>query len=141
MNDIEKLHYLTYPHSYSDSANYETRDKLFNELKDKLKRLKRINKVLKKYEIDDLSVLDQVLENQRFLANHDYSTMRREDFDCLFKELREKRKVLDIILTKRLNIDEIYHEDYEWYMLEHRKDDVCLIPLREEYELIKKYLK
>ena len=52
-------------------------------------KLGQLEDILEKYEIDDLNVLDQVLENQRFLSNRDYSTLPREDFDGLFERLNQ----------------------------------------------------
>ena len=59
-----------------------------------------------------------------------------KDLDTIVKGL----KALDIIISKRLNVDEIYHKDYEWYLLDHRKDDSKLIPTKEEYDLLKEVL-
>lgn len=84
-------------------------------------KLGALEDILEKYEIDDLNVLDQVLENQRFLANHDYSTLPREDFDGLFNELRDKRNALEIINKKNVSVywaknsscvDEYNYENY-----------------------------
>ena len=54
--------------------------------------------------------------------------------------IENELKALEIIISKRLNVDEIYHKDYEWYLLDHRKDDSKLIPTKEEYNLLKEIL-
>lgn len=42
MNDLEKLHWLAFPHNYSESANIDEKQKIFDELANKLKALKII---------------------------------------------------------------------------------------------------
>ena len=65
--------------------------------------------------------------------------------DILFKhncsglnELDARLKAFDIIKEKRLDIDEIYHKDYEWYLLDHKNDDESFMPTKEEFDLLKK---
>ena len=56
-------------------------------------KLGQLEDILEKYEIDNLSILDKVLETQQFLSNHDYSTLPTEDFDNLFGELKKYKDI------------------------------------------------
>ena len=103
-------------------------------------KLGEIEDILEKYEIDDLNVLDQVLENQRFLANHDYSTLPREDFDGLFNELRDKRKALEIIKEKGIILQFIIET---WTVDQYNagvSGTLVKSLTKEEYDLLKKDL-
>lgn len=42
MNDLEKLYWLAFPHKYSESANVDEKQKVVEELSNKLKALKII---------------------------------------------------------------------------------------------------
>jgi len=59
---------------------------------------------------------------------------------CIWNNVEKELKALEIIVSKRLNVDEIYHKDYEWYMLNHKNDDKSLIPTKEEFNLLKEVL-
>ena len=107
--------------------------------------LNEIETILKKYEITDLNVLDQILENQRFLANHDYSTLPREDFDGLFNELRDKRNALEIIKREPNAVIETIttYDTWEEYIKDYPISDRTIwhiIRNKTEFDLLKEAL-
>ena len=77
--------------------------------------------------LEDINIIGNALDK--------YYRLLKED-----NETTKKLKALEIIVSKRLNVDEIYHKDYEWYMLNHKNDDKSLIPTKEEFNLLKKVL-
>lgn len=64
-----------------------------------------------------------------------------DDYEKELRTIAKALKALEIIKAKRLNIDEIYHKDYKWYILDHKLDDKSLMLTKEEYKLLKEVLK
>ena len=56
-----------------------------------VEKLGQLEDILEKYGIDDIEKLDKILEVRKFLLEHNYQTLPKEDFDALFNEL-ERRK-------------------------------------------------
>ena len=57
-----------------------------------VQKLGQLEDILEKYGIDDIEELDKILEIHKFLLEHNYQTLPKEDLDVLFDEL-EKYKV------------------------------------------------
>ncbi len=55
-------------------------------------------------------------------------------------QVNKEHKALEIIKEKKVDADEIYHKDYEWYLLDHKNDDKSLILTKEEFDLLKEVL-
>ena len=85
------------------------------------------------------------------MFNQYHKTKMVEGCECYTKEslkwsdaiiiAKMKGEALKIALEKRLNLDEVYHKEYEWYMIDHKDDDASLIPTAEEYDLLKRAFK
>lgn len=58
-----------------------------------IEKLGQLEDILEKYEIDKLCTLDKVLEIHRWLSNHDYTTMNKDDFDVMFNELKKYKDI------------------------------------------------
>ena len=54
-------------------------------------KLGKLEDILEKYGIDDTQELDKILEVHKFLLEHNYRTMPKEDLDVLFDELEKYR--------------------------------------------------
>ena len=67
MTDLEKLSWLAFPHNYSDSANIDEKQKVFEELGNKLKALKII--IEKKVNIDLLLTYMEKGEDDEWTLN------------------------------------------------------------------------
>ena len=67
MTDLEKLHWLAFPHRYSESANFDEKQKVFEELGNKLKALKII--IEKKVNIDLLLTYMKKGEDDEWTLN------------------------------------------------------------------------
>lgn len=57
-----------------------------------LQKLGKIEDLMEKYGVEDIETLEKILEVQKFLVEHDYSTLPRKDFDELFAELKKCRE-------------------------------------------------
>ena len=112
-----------------------------------LNKLGQLEDILEKYGIEDLQVLDQILQVHKFLLEHEYSTLPREDFDLLFKKL----KALEII--KEFDLmpsDIVVFTDYNEFMnnsylaynesIQDFFNKGGKAPTRQEYDLLKEEL-
>ena len=58
-----------------------------------VQKLGQLEDILDKYEIDDMQELDDRLSTYKFLANHDYSTMPREDLNSMIDKILSINKI------------------------------------------------
>ena len=77
--------------------------------------------------------LEALKEIKNRWAWHNPQHDLEDNFDYIEKEL----KAFQIAIKYRLDLEEVYHKDYEWFMLDHKEDDIGFIPSKEEYELVK----
>ena len=89
-----------------------------------------------------LKALDTFLKDICFNKNivHKHPSLYELKENTNYKIIEKELKALDIAIKYRLNLDEVYHKDYEWYVLDHKDDDIGFIPSEEEYDLLKEIL-
>lgn len=75
---------------YDVATRKEQIDYTCEEIFDVLQKLGKLEDLFEKYGIEDVETLDEVLKIHKFLLDHDYTTMPREDFDGLIKSLKDK---------------------------------------------------
>lgn len=99
-----------YPNALSGAHDYLGREKAEVIV---INTLGQIEDILEKYGIESLQFLDKILEQYKYLGDHQYSTMPKEDLDALFSELSryksaEERIGIDLVTIATALGDGIY---------------------------------
>ena len=90
-----------------------------------LEALKRLSAVASMY-CDDCATSEEDLDRGMF----------EKDYQAV-KTIEKELKAFQIAINHRLDLEEVYHKDYEWFMLDHKEDDIGFIPSKKEYNLVK----
>lgn len=97
-------------------------------------KLFAIENILEKYGIYDLKVLDEILEVNKFLLEHNYKTMPKEDFDLIFKKLEALE-----IMKKKFYFEWLFVSNGVEQFNEAQDNEENKLT-NEEYELLRKVL-